>query len=222
MKWYEKQKMIFTEKEKMREGLNEESQTMSEETGNAEGDQNLSKIAINVVEDANALDKRSAELTVNGAGCVIEGNIQTAGDMIFQGNEIRGNLETHGNLEFFATIVGDIVCHGNLSVKRAAVQGTIQCGEAQIEDGSIEGDISGSGKLTIHKDSTINGNINTESVETSGRIKGQITAAKSVHLASSAIMLGDVRSEDIEIEQGAQMRGNITMKQDNQEGAGCV
>ena len=78
-------------------------------------------------------------------------------------------------------------------------------GEIQI-DGLVDGDISGQ-KLTVGTDATVNGEIQADEVLVLGAVNGRIRA-RSVQLAKSAKVMGDILHELLAIEAGAHLEGH--------------
>jgi cytoskeletal protein CcmA (bactofilin family) len=78
-------------------------------------------------------------------------------------------------------------------------------GEIQV-DGQIDGDIH-TDVLIVGETAQINGEITADSVRVHGYVTGQIKA-RSVSLAKSAHVLGDILHENLSIEQGAFLEGH--------------
>jgi cytoskeletal protein CcmA (bactofilin family) len=78
-------------------------------------------------------------------------------------------------------------------------------GEIQI-DGLVDGDVSGQ-KLTVGGDATVNGEIVADEVLVRGAVNGRIRA-RSVQLAKSAKVMGDILHEILAVEAGAHLEGH--------------
>jgi cytoskeletal protein CcmA (bactofilin family) len=81
----------------------------------------------------------------------------------------------------------------------------VSAGEIQI-DGTVEGDIECSA-LIIGVNGSVNGEINAQSVRLHGKVDGVIRA-KTVYLAATAHMVGDITHESLSIDPGAFMEGH--------------
>ncbi|MGB0747703.1 MAG: bactofilin family protein [Magnetospiraceae bacterium] len=88
-----------------------------------------------------------------------------------------------------ARITGDIVSDGELQV-----------------DGVIDGDVRAE-KLLVGDQAHITGQITADSVEVHGQVTGQIKA-RSVNLATSGKMVGDIHHETLSIDEGAFLEGH--------------
>ena len=82
-------------------------------------------------------------------------------------------------------------------------------------DGVVDGNISsveGSGsKLIVNQDAVVNGNITSDSVLISGRVRGNIKAMERVEIFRPGSLKGDVYTGDIMIEGGSEFEGNCCM-----------
>lgn len=78
-------------------------------------------------------------------------------------------------------------------------------GEIQI-DGTVEGDISCKA-LIIGVQGSVTGEVEADSVRLHGQVNGQLRA-KTVYLAATARMVGDITHESLAIEPGAFMEGH--------------
>jgi len=79
-------------------------------------------------------------------------------------------------------------------------------GDIQV-DGHVEGDID-SATLTIGEGAHVKGHISCESVRVCGTVDGAVKA-KSVVMAKTARVIGDIIHDSLAIEAGAFIEGNI-------------
>ncbi|MDH5187586.1 MAG: polymer-forming cytoskeletal protein [Rhodospirillaceae bacterium] len=84
-------------------------------------------------------------------------------------------------------------------------------GEVQI-DGEVIGDIR-SNVLLVGASAKIKGEIFADTIRIHGNINGQIKA-KTVHLAKTAHVIGDILHENLSIDEGAYIEGHITRMAD--------
>lgn len=82
-------------------------------------------------------------------------------------------------------------------------------------DGDIDGTIvseEGSGSmLIVNQNAAVNGNITSDSVLISGKVRGNIKAVERVEIYRSGSLKGDVYTGDIMIQGGAEFEGNCHM-----------
>lgn len=80
-------------------------------------------------------------------------------------------------------------------------------------DGNVEGNISSEGKVVIGPNGCVTGNIESQSIELMGKIKGDIIVHDIIRLKSSSHYSGDITTLNIEIEPGALFFGNCKMRE---------
>lgn len=78
-------------------------------------------------------------------------------------------------------------------------------------DGRLEGEVHTKGTLVIGEHAVIKGIITAGTLVCGGRVKGNITAGERVQLLKPAIVVGDVRTPVIVIEEGAHVHGMYDM-----------
>ncbi|MEO1136423.1 MAG: polymer-forming cytoskeletal protein, partial [Pseudomonadota bacterium] len=98
-------------------------------------------------------------------------------------------------------ISSDVVMRGNIN----------SAGEIQF-DGSLEGDVK-AGSLIIGEKASVKGEVVCETVTVRGRVEGGIRA-KSVSLAATAHILGDILHSSLSVETGAHFEGNCRHSDD--------
>ena len=87
-------------------------------------------------------------------------------------------------------------------------------GEIQV-DGQVEGDMH-CDVLIVGETAKVHGEINADSVRVHGSVTGQISS-RSVSLAKSAHVLGDILHENLAIEQGAILEGHCRRIETNKK-----
>lgn len=78
-------------------------------------------------------------------------------------------------------------------------------------DGSVNGNISVNGNLTVGDTSQINGEIKATNIVLNGKINGKVIADEKIKLESKAMLIGDLISKVLIIEEGAYFDGNCKM-----------
>ncbi len=91
-------------------------------------------------------------------------------------------------------IKGDIVSSGDIRI-----------------DGTLIGKVETKGRLVIGPKGNIEGEINCNSIEVSGLIKGKVVAHELFNMKSSAQVFGDIVIGKLSIEPGAAFTGNCSM-----------
>ena len=110
----------------------------------------------------------------------------------------------------------------DISINTMIGAGSMITGNVKIDgfvriDGSIDGNIETEGKIIIGDKAKIRGDILSSSVIVGGIVNGDIVAPEFVQIFSSAVILGDVISKKVKIEQGAIVEGYCVSVSDEEE-----
>ena len=119
---------------------------------------------------------------------------------------INGNLATEGALDIRGSIVGNVEALGKLNIT-GAIQGNSQAAEIYAENARITGELKSNGSIKVGQSTVIIGNIFAYSAVIAGAVKGDIDVKGPVILDSSAIVMGDIKSKSVQINNGAVIEG---------------
>ena len=122
------------------------------------------------------------------------GEVKSAKSVVIAAPQVP-DLKIEANKSVPSIISADLNIEGNL----------VSSGEIQV-DGNVHGDIRCK-VLIVGIKGQVTGEVNAQTVRMHGAIKGTVRA-KSVFLASTARMAGDVEHESLAIEPGAYMEGH--------------
>lgn len=78
-------------------------------------------------------------------------------------------------------------------------------------DGRVEGEIHTSGMLIVGESAVIKGIVSAGVLMNSGRINGTITAAEKIQILKPGVLVGDIRTPIIAIEEGSHFHGMCDM-----------
>lgn len=92
-------------------------------------------------------------------------------------------------------------------------EGTIRVPHTLRIDGVFKGKIETSGMLTIGNEGRIEATIIAKSAIIGGYVAGNIVVEERVVLESSSSLVGDLRTKDLIINEGAVFHGNCSMKE---------
>jgi cytoskeletal protein CcmA (bactofilin family) len=99
--------------------------------------------------------------------------------------------------------------------KSVVIKGELSGSEDLYIDGRVSGTIELRGNsLTIGPNGQIEANINAKGVVVQGKLEGSIQASDRVELRSSAVMVGDVITQRIAIEDGAYLKGKVDIQKE--------
>jgi len=92
------------------------------------------------------------------------------------------------------TITGDIVCDGNIRI-----------------DGTLKGNLTANGKVVIGPSGVIEGELNCQNADISGSVKAKVTVAELLTLKATSKLTGDINTNKLAIEPGANFTGACSM-----------
>jgi cytoskeletal protein CcmA (bactofilin family) len=99
--------------------------------------------------------------------------------------------------------------------KSVLVKGELSGSEDLYLDGEVEGSIELRGhSLTIGPHGRVHANVHARDVVVHGKVEGNIRGTDRVELKKSAILMGDIFTQRIVIEEGAYFKGGIDIQKD--------
>lgn len=99
--------------------------------------------------------------------------------------------------------------------KSFVIKGQVSCDGDLYIDGQVEGSVDPKGnRLTIGPDGRLKANVMARVVVVRGRLEGNIQASERVDLKQSAVVVGDIVTQSISIESGAEIKGRIEVHGD--------
>ena len=105
--------------------------------------------------------------------------------------------------------------------KNTSIKGDISFNGAIILDGSIYGSLKGSeldDVLTISETGVVEGKIEVANIIVNGIVKGDIIASGKIEVASKANIEGNVYYNNIEMETGSKINGQLIYQDGNKSG----
>ena len=90
-------------------------------------------------------------------------------------------------------------------------KGDLTAEEELMIEGSFEGSIKHSSKLTICESGRVKGNVAAEHVAVAGYVEGDIHGAQSITISETANINGNISSPKVSLLEGATFNGKIDM-----------
>lgn len=104
-------------------------------------------------------------------------------------------MVTSSNLVAAGTvIVGNIATPGNIRV-----------------EGTVEGSLESQNKIIVGDSAEVHGNLSAKEIEIAGHVKGEIRCSGALFLKKTAVILGDIYTKKLIIENGAELNGKCNM-----------
>ena len=158
------------------------------------------------VADKNA---ETETITRNGGLDTMDFEQQTPTDevaSITEGMIVKGDIATTGSLELVGKITGNIKCLGKLNIT-GEINGDSDAAEIYAESARITGEIKSKGSVKVGQSTVIVGNIYGSSAVIAGAVKGDIDVHGPVVLDTTAIVMGNIKSQSVQINNGAVIEG---------------
>ena len=108
-------------------------------------------------------------------------------------------------------IEGDVECQGKLTIT-GHVAGNSTASEIYVNTPRLEGSLNSHGSVKIDVSTVVIGSITSASVVVAGAVKGDIDVNGPVIIDSTAVVKGSVFAKSIQINSGAVIDGNCSLK----------
>lgn len=110
----------------------------------------------------------------------------------------------------------------DISINTLIGPGSFVSGDIKINgfiriDGDIKGKIESSSNIIIGERAKIQGNITASSIVVGGIVLGDITAPKGIKLLSNSVVIGDIITKSIQIEDDAIFNGHCISLSNEEE-----
>ena len=112
--------------------------------------------------------------------------------VITAGMVVNGDISTTGNMELLGKVTGNVTVNGKLTIS-GEITGDSTAAEIYAESARINGE--------IHSKGSVNGAV------VAGAVKGDIDVHGPVILDTTAIVMGNIRSQSVQVNNGAVIEG---------------
>ncbi len=126
--------------------------------------------------------------------------------VIPNGMTVVGDITTNGSLDIMGTVKGNVTVAGKLNIT-GNIEGDSKADEIFADGARIIGEVISNGTIKVGQSSVIKGNMNATSAVIAGAVKGDIDVKGPVVLDSTSIIMGNIKSKSIQINNGAAIEG---------------
>lgn len=126
--------------------------------------------------------------------------------MISEGMTIKGNIHADGNMDVYGIIEGNVDIAGKMNIA-GILNGDVVASEVYADGAEINGDVRSFGSVKVGQSTVIIGDVFASSAVIAGAVKGDIDVKGPVILDSAAIVMGNIRSQSVQISNGAVVEG---------------
>ena len=146
------------------------------------------------------MEMRAPQNNVNPSAVTEEVSLITASTVL------SGDLQSSGSFDIQGTINGNITCNGKITVT-GTINGNSNASEFFADVAKIEGEVVSTGTVKIGAGSVIIGYITAASAVIAGAVKGDIDVQGPVVVVTSAVIMGNIKSRSVQINNGAVIEG---------------
>ncbi len=189
---------------------NETDTDITDSSNNLKEDDNVEDkdvISINSAEENNtdsAKEKKDEKAASERSFNISDADSETT--YVTKGTNIKGDIDTDGSIDIIGTVDGNVTCQGKVVVG-GTVKGNITAGELYANGARIEGDVKSYGSVKVGVGSMIIGGIEGESAVIAGAVNGEIDVKGPVIVDSTAVIMGNIKSRSVQINNGAVIEG---------------
>ena len=94
--------------------------------------------------------------------------------------------------------------------KQTVITGSLKTDAPGQIAGIVNGDVMVTGKIVIHKDGIVNGDVSAEELIVFGKINGNVTRCNKMTVQSGAVIKGNITTIEIHVEKDATIEGVVT------------
>ena len=135
---------------------------------------------------------------------IAEGANETG--VIPNGMTVTGDIQTNGSLDIMGTVKGNVTVAGKLNIT-CNIEGDSKDEEIFADGARIIGEVVSNGSIKVGQSTVIKGNMSATSAVLAGAVKGDIDVRGPVVLDSTSIIMGNIKSKSIQINNGAAIEG---------------
>lgn len=137
---------------------------------------------------------------------VLEPRKQTS--VIAEGTSIVGRIRSSGHIEVMGKVDGNIEAEGDVTVC-GKVSGNIKGDQLRMLSCQVKGNLEAESRVMINSESTIIGDVHSDSMVMDGKLKGNVTVSKTAIFNSNSYLLGDISTTTLSIDAGAVINGMV-------------
>lgn len=120
--------------------------------------------------------------------------------------KISGDILSEASLNILGYVKGCVEVLDKLNIS-GVIEGNAVAAEIYTQQARIQGDLTSSGATVIGAGTVLIGNVSASGAVIAGAVKGDIDVHGPVVLDSTAVVMGNIRSQSVQINNGAVIEG---------------
>ena len=163
---------------------------------------NVDNYVAGVNEETESISRNGGMVTMDFANQAPTDEVAT----ITEGMIVKGDIATTGGLDLVGKVTGNIKCLGKLNIT-GEITGDSDAAEIYAESARITGELRSKSSIKVGQSTVIVGNLYGSSAVIAGAVKGDIDVHGPVVLDTTAIVMGNIKSQSVQINNGAVIEG---------------
>lgn len=102
--------------------------------------------------------------------------------------------------------------------QHCTIEGDLRTENSIKIDGQVQGNVQAVGQVVIGEKGTVSGDVRCNSLLVYGRLEGNVYVTR-IQLKPSAVILGNIETETLEVESGARYHGSVIMQDQDDSSA---
>ncbi|MBP1736215.1 MAG: Integral rane protein CcmA involved in cell shape determination [Oscillospiraceae bacterium] len=151
---------------------------------------------------------RSSQAPSFEAGGTPYGRAPEERTIISKNSFVDGNIRSFANVTIEGSVRGRVDVMKDVSMQGLLV-GNLTCNNADMQGSSIQGNVQTKGNIFVDNDSILLGNMIAQYANIDGKIKGDVDIGSKTEFGSNAVILGDIKTGTIRVEDGANIQGFV-------------
>jgi cytoskeletal protein CcmA (bactofilin family) len=137
------------------------------------------------------LTPEPSEMTIISKNTMVFGSIKSLASITIEG-KVQGNVDVLKDASVRGVVIGDLVCESS-----------------DMKGSSIQGNVVANKNVLIYDNAILLGDLTAQYSIIDGKVKGDIDIAGKIRLNSNAVVSGDINTNTIAIEEGANIKGFV-------------
>jgi len=129
---------------------------------------------------------------------------------------VHGNIESGTDIEIMGTVMGEVTSEGRIYVS-GTVTGNISGKNVTICTKEVNANVIAIERVSIERDTVINGNVTADFLIVNGNVNGNIKANKELVVMAGATIKGDIEAQTMEVNRGAVINGKVSFQVNQEE-----
>jgi cytoskeletal protein CcmA (bactofilin family) len=126
---------------------------------------------------------------------------------------INGSIQSDANVKIQGAVNGDVISKSSVMVT-GSVEGDIAGKSVDIQSGKIVGNITSESNVLVTENSAIRGDIICDKLNLNGTVRGNVKVYSNATFGSSTVLIGNLNSQYLSIEEGAFIDGTVKVTTD--------